>query len=40
MSREAQRNFAAERNVAFGKPRYALRLAPQRRLDALQDAAR
>jgi tetratricopeptide (TPR) repeat protein len=33
--RVAQRNFIAARNAGFGKPRYDLRLAMQRRLDAL-----
>ncbi len=38
--RRTQRNFVAARNASFGKPGYDLRLALQRRLDALQAAAR
>ena len=37
--RGAQRDFIAERNARFGKPGYDLRLALQRRLDTLHDAA-
>ena len=37
--RGAQRDFIAERNARFGKPGYDLRLALQRRLDTLRDAA-
>ncbi|CCD95087.1 conserved exported hypothetical protein [Bradyrhizobium sp. ORS 375] len=37
--RSTQRDFIAERNARFGKPGYDLRLAMQRRLDTLRDAA-
>ncbi len=37
--RGTQRDFIAERNARFGKPGYDLRLALQRRLDTLRDAA-
>src|SRR5262249_20914544 len=38
--RRAQRDFIAERNAAFGKPGYDLRLSLQKRLDTLQAAVR
>jgi uncharacterized protein len=38
--RRAQRDFIAERNAGFGRPGYDLRLALQKRLDALQAAVR
>ena len=38
--RLGQRNFIAARNAGFGQPGYDLRLAMQRRLDALTTAAR
>ena len=38
--RRAQRNFIAARNAGFGQPAYDLRLAMQRRLEALQAEAR
>ncbi|NPU13874.1 tetratricopeptide repeat protein [Bradyrhizobium sp. 83002] len=37
--RSSQRDFIAERNARFGRPGYDLRLALQRRLDALREAA-
>ncbi|MGJ5205937.1 tetratricopeptide repeat protein [Bradyrhizobium sp. HKCCYLR20261] len=37
--RSTQRDFLSERNARFGKPGYDLRLALQRRLDTLRDAA-
>ncbi|UFZ03088.1 tetratricopeptide repeat protein [Bradyrhizobium ontarionense] len=37
--RSTQRDFVAARNATFGKPGYDLRLALQRRLDTLRDAA-
>jgi tetratricopeptide (TPR) repeat protein len=38
--RRAQREFLTARNAGYGKPGYDLRLALQKRLDALQTAAR
>jgi uncharacterized protein len=38
--RQAQRNFIADRNTGYGRPGYDLRGALERRLDALQTAAR
>jgi hypothetical protein len=38
--RQSQRNFIAGRNAGFGRRGYDLRQAMERRLDALQTAAR
>ena len=38
--RQSQRDFIAGRNAGFGQPGYDLRQAMERRLDALQTAAR